>query len=162
MKIEESPESLILRDQPGCIWGLGVFFLLIGALFVLGPLVLFSDRAEQPWTVNGLAVVMGLAGVGAGVWVLRVPLTTITFDRLDRAVTVRSWGLRRERNRRWTFAQVAGFQVVEEKDSEGDPVYRLQMELHGGEMVWLTYVHLHFRDSYDQAAQRARQFLGLG
>ena len=162
MKIEESPESLILRDQPGCIWGLGVFFLLIGALFVLGPLVLFSDRMEQPWTVNGLAVVMGLAGVAAGVWVLRVPLTTTTIDRLERVVTVRSWGLRNRGDRRWTFSQVMGFHVVEEKDSEGDPVYRLQMELHGGEMIWLTDVHLHASDGYDQAAQRARQFLGLG
>jgi hypothetical protein len=161
MKISESPERLTLRDQPGCIWGLGVFFLLIGALFVLGPLVLFSDRAEQPWYVTGLSVLLGSAGVAAGVWVLRVPLTTTTFDRLERVVTVRTWGLRRMRDRRWPFTEVAGVRVIESQDSEGDPVYRLQLELRQEEPISLTEVHLHFRDGYEQAAQQVRRFLGL-
>jgi hypothetical protein len=161
MKISETPERLTLRDQPGCIWGLGVFFLLIGALFVLGPLVLFSNQAEQPWYVNGAVVLMGLAGVAAGLWVLRVPLTTTTFDRLERVVTVRTWGLRRVRDQRWLFSVVAGLRVVEEQDSEGAPVFRLQLQLRDGQLIFLTGVHLHVRDGYDQAAQRACYYLGL-
>jgi hypothetical protein len=163
MHIQETPEKLILQDRPGCIWLLSLFFILIGSMFVLGPLFLFSDRAEQPWYVSAIAIFMGLAALGAGLWqARRVPLSTTTFDRLDRSISMITWGLAGRSGQRWTFNDASALVVVEEKDSEGDPIYRLQLVLRSGETAWLTAVHLHVREPYDQAAGRVRSFLGSG
>lgn len=162
MHIRENPEKLILQDRPGCIWLLCVLFILLGGLFVLGPLFLFSDRAEQPWYVSAVAIFLGTAALGAGLWQAgRVPLTTITFDRLSRTITVAAWGLAGRSVRHWPFSDAAGLKVAQEQDSEGDPIYRLQLILRSGEAAWLTGVHLHTREPYDQAAGRARVFIGL-
>ena len=162
MHIRETSEKLILQDRPGCIWLLCVLFILLGALFVLGPLFLFNDRTEQPWYVSAAAIFMGSAALGVGLWQAnRVPLTTITLDRLSRTITVVAWGLAGRNVRHWPFSDVAGLIVVQEQDSEGDPVYRLQLILRTGEATWLTGVYLHTREPYDQAAGRARAFIGL-
>jgi hypothetical protein len=162
MQIEETPEQLILRDRPGCIWGLGLFFLLIGGLFALGPWFFFTDRAETPFWQTLLASAMGWVGVSVALWLIaRTPHTTVLFDRLARTINIQRWGLAGRKIETYTFSEAAGFEVVQEKDTEGDPIFRLRLNLRSGQSTWLTMVHLHADDAYVEAATRARRYLGL-
>lgn len=51
-------------------------------------------------------------------------------------------------------------QVAQEQDSDGDPIYRLQLVLRSGETIWLTMVTSPARAESDRAAERIYRFTG--
>ena len=96
------PGRLILEDSPGCFWLFGLFFLLLGSLPIAGLFGLFAE----PWKVRGweapAAVLLGLAAVAAGLYVVYTsPRTRVIFDVTRGRVSVSRRGLLRREDLRF-------------------------------------------------------------
>src|SRR3954462_2982203 len=95
------------------LWGF--FFIVVGGVFVLGPLGLFNNNHEVPVWVRAASLVMGSVGVFAGAYLIREsPVTTTIVDARTRRIMIREVGLAGKRVRVVDAAQVRDVIVVEE------------------------------------------------
>ena len=144
MQTEQTQNELIISETPGCIWIVGLFFALIGGIFVYGALGGFTDYDRHaPWTIT-LTFLMGSAAVGTGVWIIySAPISKIVIDRIEETVRIRRWGLFGKQERFYAFEEIERFILLEEKDNEGDEVWALGMMLMNDETVRISSVPSH-------------------
>jgi hypothetical protein len=162
MRIVERDGTLFVRDSPGLRWLLGLLFLGVGALFVLGPLGLFADRAAMAWPVRALSVLLGSAGVGAGLWVLHgSPYSILEVDRRTRRVGIRRWGLGGRQTQSWPIGEVQDVRLVESKDDEDSPVFRVEIVQRDGSAVLASLLWTHGREPAEAVVKRLRETLEL-
>jgi len=163
MRIHSTPDRMVLRDTPGITWAFGLIFAAAGAL-VAGAVLLGADGfAEQPLWARLMGLLMGLAHLSVGVWLLRAsPAVETVLDRASGVARV-STILVVERAEEFPLAEVAHVDVVEKKDSEGEPLFSLRLRLHGGRAVAISSPpsSLYRRDFARRDAEAVRRFLGL-
>ena len=151
-----------IRDNPGCVWFVAGLFLFVGTIFVLGPLGLFTNNAEVPPWTRGLALIMGLVGVGTGVWLFwRSPRVTTTVDVRQRRVIIQERGLAGRRERVVELGEIADVIVAEKPDGDGDPTYQPHLILRSGEHVALSQIWLAARGSSERQVLALRRALRL-
>lgn len=139
MQIERTENELIIRETPGCLWIFGLFFAIVGGIFVYGALGGLSDYDRQPFWTLAAAFVMGSVGVAAGVWIIYgAPITKLVIDRIQNEVQMTRYGLFGRRETVYTFAQIEQFRLIEEADGEGSPIWSLAMNLSTGETVKIS------------------------
>lgn len=160
MRTKVEPGRLILEDSPGCFWLFGLFFLLLGSLPIAGLLGLFAE----PWKVRGwqapAAVLMGLAAVAAGVYVVYTsPRSRVSFDVTRGQVSVARRGLLRREGQRFGLDELRAVEVVEDADGEGDPVYTVRMRLTRGEPCELSSLWIPNRRHCEERVAEIRAFL---
>ena len=144
MKIEQTEDELIISETPGCLWMFGLFFAVIGGIFVYGSLGGSSDYASQSPLVLGVAFLFGSCGVAAGVWIIHnAPITRVVIDRLKNTIVLTRWGLSGRRESFYFFDEIEGFCLIEEKDSEGDLIWSLGLELKTGETIKISSLQSH-------------------
>ena len=159
-KIKRFDDRLIVQDSPGCFWLMGLFFIFVGGIFVLGPLGLFNNNHEVPVWVRVASFVMGSIGVIAGGYLIREsPLTTTTVDVITRRIMIREVGLAGKRARVLNALQVREVIVAVKEDSDGDSTFQLQLLLTSGEHVPLSKLWATGRDSCDRQAESVATFL---
>jgi hypothetical protein len=139
---------------------MGLFFIVVGGVFVLGPLGLFNNNHEVPVWVRAASLVMGSVGVFAGAYLIREsPVTTTIVDARTRRIMIREVGLAGKRVRVVDAAHVRDVIVVEEPGSEGDLVFQPQLLLANGEHVPLSKLWASGRGSCDRQAESVAAFL---
>ena len=69
MRVAERDGVLVVRDSPGLHRVLGLLFATVNAVFVLGPVWLFTNRASVSRQVRALSMLMG--GAETRAWPLR-------------------------------------------------------------------------------------------
>jgi hypothetical protein len=144
MQTERTENVLIIRETPGCLWIFGLFFALVGGAFVYGALGGFTDWGSQSLWMLALAFVMGSAGVAAGIWIIYgAPITRVVIDRIDNEVFITRYGLFGKRQTFYAFEEIEEFRLIEEKDSEGDPIWSLGMDLVDGETIKISSLPNH-------------------
>lgn len=150
MKVTRFGDVLVIRETPGIIWIAGVFFGLIGGTFVYGSLGGFNNLNEVPTYAVYLSLLIGSAGVAAGLWmVFRAPATTVLVDRNAGSVVLTRKGLAGNSETIFSFAEIRGFRLVEAVDSEGEPIWSLGLELVDGETIKISSL-----DSHDEKFKR--------
>ena len=153
-------ERLVIRDRAGCMWVLGLMFLSGGTL-VLTMLLrgkLGSDfRAWEIWA----AAAIGIAHFSAGTWLLTsTPATQVKLHQDRRVLELsRSWLVLR-RTRVIHLDELLGFHMHTSTDSDGDPVYYLELDLRNGQTVRLNAVGMHAQTAIDQLTDRLRAWSG--
>ena len=136
MKVERTPTVLTVREAPGCMWILGAFFILVGALFVYGASGGYSNYYEMSYGAMAVHILLGACAVAAGVWMIFTsPRILIRVDRNSETVTVRQSRLGGSSTRSFAFDDVASFSLFEDLDSDGDSVWVLQLETESGEAI---------------------------
>jgi hypothetical protein len=165
MEIKSETNHLILRDNPGCFWFLGVFFTLIGSIVVLGTAGLFYNAGELSLLEKLFATLVGLSGVAAGLHtILRAPHSQVDFDLEQRIATIRRRRLFFAREIRLPFEEIYGFAVDESRDSSDSPVYRAAVIRGGGQVVPLSELWYHDRmgvkSTVNQVSQSLAEILG--
>ncbi|MBA2380429.1 MAG: hypothetical protein H0V76_12735 [Blastocatellia bacterium] len=136
MKIERTPTILTVRESPGIMWLFGSFFIVVGALFVYGASGGYNNFDEMSFWVMAAHILLGTCAVAAGTWVIYTsPLTVIKIDRNTETLTLHQSGLGGRNTRVFTFDEVKGYSVLEDYDSDGDPVWSLQLETKEGELI---------------------------
>ncbi|MGQ0541993.1 MAG: hypothetical protein ACT4O9_09115 [Blastocatellia bacterium] len=130
MKIRRSENALVFRETPGCLWVFGLFFAIIGSMFIYGSLGGYSNYNEaSPWVIAA-HLFGGICAVAAGYWVIfRAPVTTVTIDRKEKIVRLKRRGLSGKHDRAYTFDEVIEFRLIKDIDSDGDNVWSLGVEI---------------------------------
>ena len=144
MKIRENPNELIIEETPGCLWIFGLFFALLGGIFVYGSLGGFTNGDEVSQLVIYISFLLGAMGVAVGIWTIyRAPVTKIVVNRQTNSVTHMRIGLSGKQEKIYSFGQIKQFCLIEEKDSESDLIWSLGMELSNGETIKISSLESH-------------------
>ena len=144
MQIERTENELILSETPGCLWLFSLLFIVVGGLFVYGALGGFTNRSEYSFWVLPVAFLMGAIGCATGLWMIyRSPITKISINRDTETLDYTTYGIDGRTHRTYYFDQIEKFCLIEETDSEGDPVWSLGMEIAGGETIKISALESH-------------------
>jgi hypothetical protein len=144
MQIERTENELIIRETPGCLWIFGLFFAVVGGVFVYGALGGFADFRRHELWVLALAFVMGAIGVCAGVWIISgAPITKVVINRIENEVFITRYGLFGKRESFYDFDEIEQFCLIEEEDDESSPIWSLGMNLAGGETIKISSMPSH-------------------
>jgi len=139
MQIEQTENTLIIRETPGCVWIMGLFFALIGGILVYGALGGFTDYASHPFWTLALTFLMGSMAVGTGVWIFHgAPVTRVVIDRVENEVFITRYGLFGKRESFYAFEEIERFCLIEEQDDESNPIWSLGIKLIDDELVKLS------------------------
>jgi hypothetical protein len=162
MRVVDREGIVVVHDSPGLHWILGLLFLVVGVMCIAGPLGLFHDRDRLGWPGRSLFMVMGVVGAATGLWVLRgAPRSMFEVDRRRDRVRLRRRGLHGRQTWTWAIREIAGIRVVESKDGDGDPVFRLEILPRGGAAVPVSLLWTHGREPAEATATRLQTALGL-
>jgi hypothetical protein len=144
MQIERTENELIIRETPGCLWIFGLFFAIVGGVFVYGSLGGLADYERQTLWMLALAFVMGSVGVATGVWIIySAPITKIVVNRIDYEVRMTRYGLFGKQKTFYDFDDIEQFCLIEEVDDESNPIWSLGMRLNSGETIKISSLPSH-------------------
>jgi hypothetical protein len=150
VKIERTDQTLTIKETPGCLWIFGLFFILVGGSFVFGALGGYSNYSSLSPLILAVHLLLGLIAVGAGYWVVYVaPVTRVTLDRSSETVILKRRGVAGKVDRTFKFSEIREFRLIEERDSDGDPIFSLGLDLASGEEIRLSALQSH-----DEALKR--------
>ena len=105
--------------------------------------------------------IAGLAAIGAGYWIIfMAPVTTVTIDRVLQTVTHRRRGISGSSENSYQFSEISGFQLIEERDSDNDPVWSLGLDLRSGETVKISSLPSPVENIKRDLVFQANEFMG--
>jgi hypothetical protein len=163
MRIQHSASRLVVRDTPGCLWLFGFVFVMSGT-FVLVAVPLSPEWVTFTGWERAAILAIGIGHLGGGLWLIRhTPATTLELDRARGTGThrIRHPGNRSETVVAFTLADLRDVDVLEERDSDGDPAFVVRVLLADGRQLRLHGATV--RDGA-RAAGRAgeiRRFMGM-
>lgn len=147
MQIEQTENELIIRETPGCLWLFGLFFAIIGGLFVYGALGGFVNSGSQPPWVLSLAFVFGSIGVITGASIIyNAPITKLIVNRFDGRVFMIRYGLFGRREDFFRLDDIEHFYAIEDTDTDGDKIWTLGMKLIDDEEIIISSQSSHDED----------------
>lgn len=160
MRAKQIDGKLILQDAPGCLWLFGAFFVLVGGVFVYGSLGGFTDYDRVPWWAIALSFFMGAIAVSVGIWQIALhPSSKAIINSRTKTVLYARSGLFGKTERILRFGEIRRFSVEKSEDDEGNPLWRLELNLTSGETVELTSVWERNEEKCEAVAARANEFL---
>lgn len=139
------------NDKPVFLWGFALVFMTFVALMT-GDLVL--DGAPPGSSPLVLSLVMGvfiLAGLGLCYWAWGMRRLRVEVDP-EGSLFVTWWSPFWKETRHVSAREVVGGEVVEERDSEGDPYFFCRVRLRDG--VTLDLTESHAREACEEALRR--------
>jgi hypothetical protein len=163
MRITHSGAHLVAADTPGCAWSLGLVFVASGTLVLTVPLFA-PEWATFGFWARAAVLAIGASHLGGGLWTIRHHPETRTELDLARECgvhSVRRPGERAPTVTRFRLADVRDVTVLEEKDSDGDPVFTLRLLLSGGRELRLQGHPAGGKASALERAGAVRRFFGL-
>lgn len=161
MRISRDGSTLVISDRPGCLWGLGLWFIAGGTLGIV-MLFVATNAHELVWWERVLVVVISVGCAAGGVYTLRTaPAIETVLDR-DRDVgSMRIRGLGARELLQFRCRDVILVEIHQETDSDGDPCYQLRLGLKSGPPLPLHSVHRHDRDGCERQRREIHDYLGL-
>jgi len=161
--IEESAQSIIVRDRPSGMWVFGSIFVLSG-LFALS--IPFASAAWSGFVLWERAAVIAiglghLAGGAFTVWSHRETLTT--FDRAtgEGVHIVSRPFVRGAEPTRFRINDARAIEIAHATDSDGDSMYQLRLWLSESRVLPLQAQPMHGEARAKGGASRLRDALGL-
>jgi hypothetical protein len=151
MRIIREGGQITLRDRVAPYWALGLFLLAGGLLAIAMALGLATNANElKPWErLSSLGIGVGVTA-GALWWLAQNPATEVRLDLTRRLLTLVRLGVTGRRERQLSFDELTAVELVQGKDSDGDPIWRPGARLGTGELVLLSQLWSH-----DEPAVRA-------
>jgi hypothetical protein len=148
--IRKATSEITIQDRPGCFWLFGLFFVLIGGIFVVGAAGLFSNLEEVSWPVRGLTFLLGMAAVGAGLYVIAdAPRSLAVCDFQSHVFMVHQKGLLRRQTNIIPFDEIQAIFVEQSEDTDGGEIYRPALQLLDGQIVPVSQLWNHNRAEVD-------------
>lgn len=161
MKVFQTQDNLVIKENPGCLWLFGLFFAFFGAVFIYGAFNGFVFFGIQtPWTVS-LTFLLGLLGLAVGFWAIyQNPINNLEIDKITNAVTVVSWGIFGKRTTVYHFDEIERFCLIERKNRKGKSVWSFGIEFVDGEQVTITSLGQHTEDYKNKYVYPINVFIG--
>lgn len=160
MKVNRSENTLVFRETPGCLWVFGLFFAIIGSMFIYGSLGGYSNYDEAPSWVIAAHLFGGICAVATGYWVIfMAPVTKVTIDRGARTVSLKRRGLSGKHDRTYTFDEVNEFRLIRDIDSDGDIVWSWGVEIVGDKTIKISALSSPVESFKRDLVFQANQFM---
>ena len=163
MRIQQSASRLVVRDTPGCLWLFGLVFVMSGT-FVLVAAPLSIEWATFTGWERAAILAIGIGHLGGGLWLIRqTPATTLELDRARGTGThrIRHPGDRSETVVVFRLADLRDVDVLEERDSDGDPAFVVRVRLADGRQLRLHGATVRDRGRAAERAGEIRRFVGM-
>ena len=136
MQTKQTANELTFQETPGCVWIFSLILLIFGGLFVYGSLGNFSNNSTVEFWLLPITFLMGSIAVGFGARLIyNTPITKLVFDLTDETLLYTTYGLTGKKQTLYDFDEIEMFSLIEERDSEGAPVWSLGMNLSNGETI---------------------------
>lgn len=153
---------LRIDDRPGAHWAVALLFVGVGAVFVLGPLGLFTNAGEVGWFARGASMVMGGCGVGAGLWIARTsPYSRLVHSQATGRVRITRVGTAGRSALEWPAAEVTSVVIAAKKDDDGDDVFQVRLALASGSDVPVSLLWSHDGDGARNSARLLGEALAV-
>lgn len=157
MKVFQSQNHLLIKENPGCLWIFGLFFAAFGILFVYGALNgFFIFGIQTPWAAN-LTFLLGLAGVAIGIWTIyKTPINNLEIDKAENQIILISWGIFGKRISIFNFDEIERFCLIEEENNN----WAFGFKLNDGEIISVTSLGKHPENYEDKYVYPINVFIG--
>ncbi len=161
MRSFSNPDGLTLTDSPGCFWFLGFFFCFIGGAAIVAAFS--SGLQEHSLGQILITAALGLAAIGAGIYIIyNAPASRVVISRTRNLLTVSQRGLLRRQAHSYSLSSIGCIYLLESEDTDGDPVYKLSMQLEDGVEVPLSHLWLHSSAQLEGSLERLGVYLPRG
>ena len=161
MRSSPNPDSLTLTDLPGCFWFLGGFFCVIGGAAILAAISGGLQVHAAGQTL--VTIVLGLAAIGAGIYIIyNAPASRVVISRTRNLITVSQRGLLRRQEQSYNLSNIQCVYLLESKDIDGDPVYKISLQLADGQELPLSHLWLHNSAQLESGLARLGEYLPRG
>ncbi len=139
MKISEQDDVMVISQTPAVMWLIGGFFIIVSSLFIYGASGGYSNISEMSPFARAVHLVLGFAGVSAGIFALHTaPYIRLRIDRRRQAVSLKKHGIFSRHTAVFAFDDISGLRVSEDRDSDGDPIWALALELADGNEITIS------------------------
>jgi hypothetical protein len=162
MKItRHTTTNLIVKDSAGCLWLLGLFFVIVAGTFVIGLMGAFTNLNELNQLEQTAAWIVSLAGVAAGVsFIHSNPSIETDFDKRENTVLIKRIGLIRTETEHYSLKEIKDIVINQLKDDDGDPIFSVDMNLVSGKITPLTKTWLRNKEELEKNIKQIKDFIG--
>jgi len=158
--IRQTNTNLVLKDSPGCFWMLGLFFVVIAGTFVIGLMGAFTNLHELNELEKAGAWFVSLSGLTAGIWfIYSNPGTRLDFDKKEGMLLINRRGLMKKESERFPLNEIKDISLAESEDTDGDPVYRIELQLKSGNKTSLTELWINHKEGLQKNIETINEFL---
>jgi len=158
--IQQTTNNLVLKDSAGCFWMLGLFFVVIAGTFVIGLMGAFTNLYELNELERAGAWIVSLSGLAGGIWFIYTnPGTRLDFDKRGNMLTIQRRGLLRNKVEKYRLNNIEDVILIESKDIDGDPVYRVEIKIKYEKNVSLTELWVHNKEGFQKTIDTINNFL---
>lgn len=161
MKVFQTQNNLIIKENPGCFWLFGLFFAAFGVLFIYGSFNgFYLFGFQMPWAAQ-LTFLLGLFGIGIGILAIhQTPINNLEIDKISNQITLTRWGIFGKQVRVYCFDEIEKFLLIESKNSSGGTTWHFGMELTDGEQIPVTSLGKHPEDFENKFVYPINVFIG--
>jgi len=160
--IQHTNTNLVLKDSPGCFWMLGLFFVVIAGTFIIGLLGAFYNLNEITELEKAGAWFISLSGLSAGIWFIYTnPGTRLDFNKIENVLTIQRRGLMKNEIEKYRLNNIEDIILIESKDTDGDPVYRVELKIKYEKNVSLTELWVHNKEGLQKDIDCIKNFLRI-
>jgi hypothetical protein len=162
MRLKDEPGRLFIRTSPRLYWVVVTLFGALAVCFALTALGVVSGGKPYSLPFRMGSGVLGSLAFALGAWVCwRAPLSILVVDRAAQTVTLTRRGLFHTTVERYPADAIVDVRVTKERDGKGNPVYRVELVLHTGNLVPVSLNRPRDRAGCMRAAENLRAALGL-
>ena len=153
MKFTQVKNEHILQDSPGVLRFMGFFFVAVG---VIAFVMLFKEYGSSDLLTYEFlgGFVISLFAFIIGLLMVLTPGSQVIISAKHRYLTVFRRNLFKRSKTLISFQKIKQFIVTEEFNVDGDPKWKVDLELRSGEIVELTKV---WNDRDGQCVETAKQ-----
>jgi hypothetical protein len=114
MKVVQTSEQILIKENPGCLWISALFFGSFGALFIYGALNgFYFFGIDSPWAVS-LTFVLGALGIVLGLWIIyQTPISHLLIDKRENVVELIRYGIFGKHTVAYDLAEIERFCLIE-------------------------------------------------
>jgi len=139
---------------------LGLFFVVIAETFIIGLLGAFHNLNELNELERTGVWFISLGGLAAGIWFIYTnPGTRLDFNKTENMLTIQRRGLMRNEVEKYRLNNIEEVMLIESKDTDGDPVYRVELKIKYEKNVSLTELWVHDKEGLQQIIDTIKAFL---
>jgi hypothetical protein len=147
MKVFEKENELIIKETPAIIWFIGMFFTIIGGIFVYGSFGGFTNYNEVGIIVIYITRFMAFCAVAVGIWTIyKAPITYIRINNLTKNLNITKTSIFGKSDENINLENVRKFLLIEGRDDENLPIWTFGYEKNDGDLVELASMPLHSED----------------
>jgi len=143
MQLKQTSDGLQVKHIPGCMWFIGVMFIIVASTFIYGFFGGFSNYNEIETWEYFAGLFVAVAVLTGGIYVISIhPLIITDLSSKERKVTISKRNFLRKEEKVFKFAEVSSFETIEEKDSDDDSFFYIYLHSNSGEKIKISSMGL--------------------